>query len=724
MNEFIEQFLLESRELIEQATTDLLALEKSPGDQERLAGALRALHTLKGGAGIVEFEAMEKTAHAAEDALAVARRESGALSVELVSDLLACFDMWSRWLDATQSSGEFPGGLDREARPFVARFSSLPDRPPGAQGKRSESVVAPAIRPAVSGGEPRVSIRYFPGSDCYFRGEDPIGRIAALPGLVSFTFEAAAPWPTPEAYDPFACNLQLTAVSSRPLAEVEAAMGGELSWCDIEVLGMSSGMESAGAPQDKAREILLEQIALLEQAEAGMSAGRVASAARVAANVLRHLGRSGEADHIAAASGSRGDPALLRDAIRAIVDKADPVAPSGNVQPQRSTAATLRIEAARIDALVNLTAELTVAKNAIGDVVRLANERESVPAAILRDRHIALDRLMGELQRSVVNLRVVPLRQVFQRLPRVVRDISLAVGKPARLVLEGEETEADKAIVDMLFDPLLHVIRNSLDHGIETAAVRAAGGKPAEAVIRIRAARQGEHVMVDVSDDGRGIDVARIRDTARTRKLMDETELDAMGDPDVIDLIFLPGFSTAENVTALSGRGVGMDAVRSAVGRLSGQVTVESRAAEGTTVRFLLPFTLMMTRVMTVEAGGQRFGIPLDAIVETLRIGRDGIFAVGSAKAMVYRQRTIPLVDLSMELNLGRPVSPAAEALVVVFRNEGELGALHIDRIGEQMEVMLKRLDGLLDGTPGIAGSTLLGDGSVLLVLDLGDIIK
>jgi two-component system chemotaxis sensor kinase CheA len=718
VNEFIEQFLLESRELIEQATADLLALEKSPGDQEHLAGALRALHTLKGGAGIVEFDAMEKTVHAAEDALAAARNAGGSLAAGLVGDLLSCFDMWSRWLDATQNSGEFPGNLDREARPFLVRFSSAPDAPV-ALGKPFVSEIAPAT----ADGEPRVTIRYSPGSDCYFRGEDPIARIAALPGLLSFTLEAAAPWAALASYDPFACNLQLTAVSSRPPGEVQAAMGGEMSWCTLQVSGSPSARAATNGAKDKAREILREQIALLEEPEAGAPAGRGASAARVAANVLRHLGRAPDADRVVAASDASRDLTALREAIRASVDNDGPP-PVGNVPPKSSTMATLRIEAARIDALVNLTAELTVAKNAIGDVVRLANERESVPASILKARHIALDRLMGELQRSVVNLRVVPLRQVLQRLPRMVRDLSVTLGKPAALVLEGEDTEADKVIVDMLFDPLLHVIRNALDHGIETAAARVARGKPAEGVIRVRAARQGEHVVVEVNDDGQGIDAARIRNIARTRKLMEAGELDALGDAEVIDLIFLPGFSTAENVTALSGRGVGMDAVRTAVARLSGQVAVESRAGEGTTVRFLLPFTLMMTRVMTVEAGGQFFGIPLDGIVETLRIGRDAIFAVGSASAVVYRERTIPLVDLSTELNLGLPRPPGAEALIVVFRNEGELGALRIDRIGEQMEVMLKRLDGLLDGTPGVAGSTLLGDGSVLLVLDLGAIIK
>jgi len=316
------------------------------------------------------------------------------------------------------------------------------------------------------------------------------------------------------------------------------------------------------------------------------------------------------------------------------------------------------------------------------------------------------------------------LRHVFQRFPRLVREIAADLGKPASLIIEGDDTEADKVIVEMLFEPLLHLLRNALGHGVEPASLRAAQGKPAAATIRLRGARQGEHVVVEVSDDGRGIDVGRVRQAALERKVAAAEILDAMSDAEAIDLIFAPGFSTAAEVTDLSGRGVGLDAVRTAVERLAGQVSVESRSGEGTSVRLTLPFSVMMTRVMTVEAGGQMFGIPLDAIVETIRVGADSIIPVGAATAIVFRNRTVPVVELAGVLGVKRGESKETEATVVVARIEGQFGGLRVDRLGERMEVMLKPLEGILSGMPGIAGSTLLGDGSVLLVLDLGELLQ
>ena len=252
---------------------------------------------------------------------------------------------------------------------------------------------------------------------------------------------------------------------------------------------------------------------------------------------------------------------------------------------------------------------------------------------------------------------------------------------------------------------------------------RAAAGKPAVATIHLRAFREGEHVLIEVTDDGGGIDVARVRQVAAERNVVAAEELASMNDAQLIDLIFAPGFSTATAVTQVSGRGVGMGAVRTAVSRLGGHVEVRSAAGKGTTVRFTLPFSVLVTQVMTVEAAGQTFGIPLDAVVETIRVPKGSIFPVGAAHAIVLRNRTIPLVRLAQVL-AQRAADGDESGPIVIARIDGDLGALQVDRIGERMEIMLKPLDGLLSGLPGIAGSTLLGDGSVLLVLDLAELLQ
>jgi two-component system chemotaxis sensor kinase CheA len=299
----------------------------------------------------------------------------------------------------------------------------------------------------------------------------------------------------------------------------------------------------------------------------------------------------------------------------------------------------------------------------------------------------------------------------------------VALDKPARLVTEGDGTEADKAIVENLFEPLLHVLRNALDHGVEPAEERVAAGKPPSATLTVRARRDGDHVVVEVQDDGRGLDLARIGETAVARGLLSAEALETMSATEIMGLIFAPGFSTAAEITSVSGRGVGMDAVRSAIERLGGRVTVESEAGAGALIRFILPFTVMMSRVMTVEAGGQLFGVPLEAVVETLRLPRERIVAVGAGRAFVLRDRTIPLINLGEALGKASAAS-RGETDIVVATTFGLPVGLEVERLGERMDVMLKPLEGLLAGTPGVAGATLLGDGRVLLVLDLQELLQ
>jgi two-component system chemotaxis sensor kinase CheA len=615
MNEFLEQFLLEARDLAEQATNELLALERTPADKERLDSAFRAFHTLKGGAGIVDFTAMSRAVHAAEDALSSVRAGDRLMSVDLIGDCLSCIDQVVQWLDEIQATGDLPAAPDGAADAIVARFGYEAD--PARQDE--------AVRPA-------------------------------------------------------ALQASLSAVAHR---------------------------------------VLDEQLLLIAEAAPAGREGRVASAALVAVNVLQHASLDAEAALVAQAG---GDAIALAAAITRVLGVQQPGA--GAASPASDTAArTLRVDAQRINDLVNITGELIVAKNAISHVARLAEESGNALAPALRDEHARLERLTNGLQHAVLSLRVLPLRTVFQRFSRVVRELAVGLSKPTVLTIEGEDTEADKAIVEMLFEPLLHVVRNAMDHGIEAAPERAAAGKPVNASIRLSARRRGEHVVVEIEDDGKGIDVARVRKTAGMRRIVAEEVLSAMSDQDAVDLIFMPGFSTADEVTDLSGRGVGMDAVRTAVERIGGRVTVDSDPGRGSTVRFILPFSAMMTRVMTIEAGGQMFGIPLDAVVETVRLPRDRIQAIGAAGAFVVRNRTIPLINLAQTLGNKRPEPEGPEAIAVIASISGQLGALEVDRLGERMDVMLKPVEGLLCGTPGIAGTTFMGDGRILLILDLQEIL-
>jgi two-component system, chemotaxis family, sensor kinase CheA len=421
--------------------------------------------------------------------------------------------------------------------------------------------------------------------------------------------------------------------------------------------------------------------------------------------------------------------ALLPRASSAVPPDAAVVSGSADAQveeAERPASRALRVDEGKIDALVNLAGELIVAKNGISHLARrLQDELEDRELArAVRREHDAIERLAGEMHAAILQLRMVPLAQVFRSFPRLVRDMSQRLGKKVRLVTNGETTEADKAIVDRLFEPLLHLVRNALDHGIESPERRRTAGKAEGATVTMRASRAGDRFIIEVIDDGRGIDPAIVRRRARERGVIGDDELAALPDDQVIDLIFSAGFSTAAEVSDISGRGVGMDVVRATVERIGGRASVISRVGAGTTVRLDLPMNIAMSRIMVVSAGGQIFGIPMDAVTETVRLAPDRVSRIKNNDGFVLRDRIVPICSLAELMKLPQARAPGSDArLVVVTDISGKVIALEIDAIEDRLEVVLKPLQGLLSNARGYAGTTLLGDGRVLLVLDLKEIL-
>ena len=577
-----------------------------------------------------------------------------------------------------------------------------------------------------------VALRYAPDAGAFLRGEDPLALLAAVPDLLVLEIEDLGAWPALDAFDTFESRLAFRALAGGSVASARAALSAVSGQVEIVEVLTPSGAGGGGL-SGQARGLVEAQLELLASTDPEGLAGRVGSAGRVVVNALRHARRETEAtavERVLDAGSGPGAADGLSDAIRRVLsglpaDVAAPGQPDAR-GPVEAAARTLRVDVERIDALVNLAGELLVAKNALGHAAAQAQAGLDPAglAGLLKDQHVVLERLVEDLQRSVLSIRVLPLQQVFQRFPRLVREMVVSLGRPAHLVTEGDDTEADKVIVESLFEPLLHVLRNALDHGVESPAARIAAGKSASATITLRARRANDNVVVEVEDDGAGVDVDRVRVVAAERGLASAEALASQSDAEVVNLIFAAGFSTAAEVTNLSGRGVGMDAVRSAVERLGGRVTIESQAGQGTTVRFTLPFAILMSRVLTVDAGGQLFGIPLEAVLETVRVRRSEIRPVGAARAFVLRNRTVPLIDLGEVLSEQTSLAASDEANVVVAAAGGHLGGLEVDRLGERLDVMLKPMEGLLAGMPGIAGTTLLGDGRVLLVLDLQALLQ
>ncbi|NPV22039.1 chemotaxis protein CheA [Bradyrhizobium aeschynomenes] len=673
MNEFMEQFLLESRELVAQAIDDLLALGQNPADRDRLNGALRAFHTLKGGAGIVDFAAMARLLHAAEDVLAAGRSSEASIPPDVLDACLACLDLTSRWLDAMQARGETPIGAELDANDMIARLHASRDDDEHAQASLPEAddwldrLDASALEAI---GRPRTALRYVPDQDAFFQAHDPLAFVAALPNVISIDACLTGSAAALEIMNPFSCHLDLVVVMAASGEDVRAAAAGALGVTEIRELDPPGGVA-----------------------------------------VTTVLG-----EHSAA-------PAV--EAIERSLMTTDPASVQAGLPLPAHSPAALRVAMSRIDTLVKLTGELIVLKNALGHSARLSqNDTTSgALAASLRQQHAQFERLATELQTAVLRIRVLPLRSVFRRFPKLVKEISASVGKSVRLVSEGDDTEADAMIVEALFEPLLHILRNAIDHGIEDPHSREAAGKPAMGTVVLRARRDADSVVVDVRDDGGGVDVARVRAVAAERQIAGPGVLAAMADAEAANLIFLPGFSTASAITELSGRGVGMDTVKTNIERLGGRVVLETRDRVGTCISLVLPFSLMKTAIMTVEVAGQVCGLPLDTIVETTSVHRDRVIQIGSGHAVVLRNRTLPLIDLAHALGFRQERSASTEARIVVMSVETQMAGLEVDRLGERMDVMLTPMDGLLAGVRGIAGTSLLGDGRVLIVLNAEELL-
>ncbi|MER2265737.1 chemotaxis protein CheA [Methylobacterium oxalidis] len=735
MNELLEQFLIETRELVQAAMEDLLALEAAPGDAEAVNRVFRAFHTLKGSVGLFDYPPWFALLHAAEDGLSAARAGTLSADANLIDVSLETLDATARWADAIETTERLPEAAAAEAGALAARYRSLLTRGPKTQvadiaalpGWVAHLVDASADR----SGRPLTALRYRPREDCFFAGDDPLGLVRKVPGLLAVSVMPAAPWPPGEEFDAYACNLDITLLTAAPREEAETVfrlVGDQVTAVDVPGDRPTAAAGAAVAPALDAvvAAILAEQVRVLAAASGSdADAGRLEACARAAANALLSAGHDGDAENCERAL-ERGSDAL-REAMEAILGgptKPSPTEAGERLEPSEpfggDAARTLRVDATRVDALLALVGELVVARNALGHLATRAEAGESVGtlARAIRDADANIGRLSATLHRNVVSLRLTPLSQVFRRFARPVREAARTLGKDVVLDFEGEDTEADKGIVENLFEPLLHVVRNALDHGLEDAATRRRREKPEAGHIRIEAGQDGDGIVVTVSDDGRGIDPAFIRRRAVERGLRSTEAVAAMDDDAVTDLIFAPGFSTAETVGALSGRGVGMDAVRAASERMGGRVSVESRIGLGTVVRLHLPRTISLVRVMVVGAGGESYGVAMDAIVEVVRKPRTSIHAVAGGNAAVLRGRTVPVVRLADLLGHGDSFTAAYDALLLIVHAAGETVALEVDRFEERIDAVVRPPSGLVGSVPGVAGTTPLGDGRVLLVLD------
>ena len=613
---------------------------------------------------------------------------------------------------------------------------------------------------------------YAPAPECFFAGDDPFFQARGTPGLLWGCISAREPWPKLvdlANLDVYRCVLDfhvLTTASRAELDERYRYMPEQIRIVAVpprllapagggEVLAPASAL-AAEESRALAELFVVQREILALPIQAAWHLGRMKAVAGALGGLLRAGGNQDALRELEAATdlalaagaakpllawfdGLRGPGRLPFDPVPTSQKASRPPPPELKPEPElevkfgaraedaAATPRSLKVDQTKIDRLMDLIGEMVVAKNALP---YLAGRAEAVFGVRelgreIKAQYVMMNRIAEEMQDAIMQVRMMPVSFVFQRFPRLVRDLARKLGKEVNLVLEGEETEADKNIIESLGDPLVHIVRNSLDHGFESPAVRRAAGKAAIGTLTIRASQQSDRVIIEISDDGKGIDPAVIKRKAYEKRIIDETALDRISDADAVNLVFAPGFSTMDVVSDLSGRGVGMDVVRTAVEKVGGSVVLETETGKGTRIRLSLPLSMAVSSVMIVEADGQSFGMPMDAVIETVRVPRAAIRTIKQSQATVLRDRIVPLKSLNHLLGISAAPRANAEdelAVLVVRLGNDSVGLL-VDDFRETVDIILKPMTGVLAGLPAYAGSALMGDGSVLMVLNAKEIV-
>ncbi|MEO0936535.1 MAG: chemotaxis protein CheA [Pseudomonadota bacterium] len=690
MAEIRASFFIECEELLEALQDGLEQLADDASDIETINVVFRAVHSIKGGAGAFGLEALVRFAHRYETVMDAVRSGQIAPDDAMIKLFFRCADHLSDLVRGSRDETELPTAVGE------ALLGELDSYLGGTPAEETEedidfqpmglSLDLPGINSAPTANT--LQVTFSPQTELYATGNEPfklLGNLAAL-GACTITLDASA-LPSLEALEPENCYLSWTAEleSAADAAEVASIFEFVDGLCALDI----SGGAAPGFPD----------LPPLDDIPLGAELDDVEAEAPVA-----------KAEAPSAAPAQPPTPA------GAMAD------PSGTGKAAPSAAkSVVRVDLDRIERLVNLVGEL---------VINQAMLSQSLEQAGLSPHSDAMNgleefqRLTRDIQDSVMMIRAQPVKSLFQRMSRIVREASAAVGKDVVLSPEGETTEVDKTVIERLADPLTHMIRNAVDHGLEDTETRRAAGKSAKGTVRLTAAHRSGRVVIEVSDDGGGINRPKVQQIAIDKGLI---PADApLSDTEIDNLLFLPGFSTASEVSDLSGRGVGMDVVRTAIQALGGRITIASEPGIGTTFSISLPLTLAVLDGMVVKVAGETLVLPLNLVVETLTIDETNIDHVRPGLNVVrVRGSFVPLSDLGVVLGYRPHLEDYIDRVVLLIALEdGNRAALVVDEIDDQRQVVIKGLDESFYRAPGIAAATILGDGQIALILDPSDIIS
>lgn len=695
--EILQDFLVEAGEILEKLSEQLVDLEQHPDDSDLLNAIFRGFHTVKGGAGFLQLDALVNCCHSAENVFDILRNHKRKVDAELMDVVLEALDNVNAMFEEVRNHEEPTPAPDE----LIAALDALAQ----PEGAASVSAEPPASEPASTSAETD-------GGDIT---DDEFEQLLdALDG--GDQSDQSAP--------------------SAPAAEESAGTeGGDDEITDDEFEKLldelhGEGKFSGAPPADAAPEKPSTE-------GAGDNAGSAAGDDLITDDEFEKLldelhGKGGAptgADSVAGGqspaksqpepkpeSASRPEPETAREPA-APKAAAKPPTPAREAAPAGET--TVRVDTKRLDDIMNMVGELVLVRNRLQRLGN-ASEDEQMHKAVAN-----LDVVTTDLQSAVMQTRMQPIKKVFGRFPRVVRDLARSLKKEVSLVMHGEETDLDKNLVEALSDPLVHLVRNSVDHGIESPDVREKAGKPRAGTVTLSAEQEGDHILLTIEDDGAGMDPEKLRQKAVEKGIYDQDAADRLTDNECFNLIFAAGFSTKDQISDVSGRGVGMDVVKTKIGQLNGQINIVSELGKGTRILIKVPLTLAIMPTLMIMLGDQSFALPLVNVVEIFHLDLTKTNIVDGRECIVVRDKVFPLFHIKRWLVRGEAgqEEPENAHVVIVAMGTKQVGFV-VDQLIGQEEVVIKPLGRALQGTPGMAGATITGDGRIALIIDVPSLLQ
>ncbi|MCI8381776.1 MAG: chemotaxis protein CheA [Lachnospiraceae bacterium] len=696
VSQYLEIFLDETREHLQSLNTEILNLEQDPENEDTINEIFRAAHSLKGMAGTMGYKRMQTLTHDMENVFSEVRNGTIKIKSHMIDILFQCLDALEEYTTNIQESSD-EGTNENEALIKLLNDCLKPDEDEAAEeeaGKTTEPETA--VQPSASDSKwnniPLDEAQRHVLGEAQKQGKKIYGVTVKV--QESCILKAARSFLVFKAVE----ELGEIAISSPSVQDIE----DEKFDLDFTIIVIT----------ESPLEEILSSVKSVSEIEDAVGAEMII----------------GEAPEETPEQETKEPKTAVQPQTPPATKKEAPAKPAqtGAAKPEKKGNSkavgnrTVRVDIEKLDVLMNLVSELIIAKNSL---VSASTQNVSGSNAAVDSQIEYLENVTTSLHESVMKVRMVPIESVVNKFPRMIRDLTKKLNKKMELHMSGEETELDRTVVDEIGDPLMHLLRNSADHGLESAEIRAERGKPEVGSIYLDAYQDGNNVVIEVRDDGNGIDVEKVRNKAIERGTVTQEQAVNMSDKEIIDLLFLPSFSTAKEVTDVSGRGVGLDVVKSKIEMLGGEVEVKTRLGEGSTWTIRLPLTLAIIQALMVEVGGEKYAISLNSVTTLENIAPSDVKLVQSEEVIHLRGSVIPLVRLNEVLDIESTRKENENMVVAIVKKGDKQAGLVVDKLMGQQEIVIKSLGKFIGKSKLISGATILGDGEVALILDANVLI-